>query len=178
MENRLVEFYVGRGVDHAGRSLDTILGMSDSELEGLHDYIQWLFPMDVPSSVNPYAPVADQETQRAFRRDRKLRVNLCRSCRRMLQFYRLSCGAQQQPCAAIQTTPTFASRPVNWLTPDNHNHLRLTRVLTSLRLLGLSECSSRLLQCLEDIASRYPERVTDRTRTFWSESQQGELTTT
>lgn len=172
----VLEFYAGRGADHAGRTLDTILDLSDSQLENLHDYIQWLFPMAVPSAVNLCAPIVDRETQCAFQKCRRLRANLCRSCARMLRFYGLYCGAREPPCSTIQPTSTFGSRSAVWLTPDNHNHLRLTRILSSLRLLGLAECSLRLLQCLEDIASRNPGRVTDRTRMFWTNSQQGDGT--
>jgi hypothetical protein len=50
-DDPLLRFYTG-GRDSEGRTLDEILSWDDQELEFCHDYIQWLFPNDVPSGVN------------------------------------------------------------------------------------------------------------------------------
>lgn len=47
----------------------------------------------------------------------------------------------------------FAERSKNWLTPANHNHLRITRILKSLRLLGLEPESAAFFRAL---AAIYP----------------------
>src|SRR5687767_9226697 len=41
--SRLTEFYRGAGTDNWGRSLAEIWAFSDDELEGIHDFIQWMF---------------------------------------------------------------------------------------------------------------------------------------
>ena len=61
----IVVFYSG-GTDGNGRTLREILGWSDATLEGVHDYIQWVFPTRQPSGVNPFAPLVTAETVRAF----------------------------------------------------------------------------------------------------------------
>jgi hypothetical protein len=38
-----------------------------------------------------------------------------------------------------------------WIRPHNHNHLRLTRIIRSLKLLGLPKDAHALMLCLEDI---------------------------
>ena len=51
-ESALITFYRGSGTDHAGRRIDEILSWDDAALESVHDYIQWLFPLDEPSRFN------------------------------------------------------------------------------------------------------------------------------
>lgn len=74
MDTRILEFYAGHGVDGAGRDLPTILNLPDKDLEALHNYIQWLFPMAERSAVVPSAPVVDSEIQSAFHKDPGLRA--------------------------------------------------------------------------------------------------------
>jgi hypothetical protein len=171
MGNQIVEFYSGKGNDHCGRSFDTILEFSDSELESVHDYIQWLFPMKGCSPVNPVAPVVDKQVQAEFAENPTLKTNLCKACGRMLKFYGLRCDTGMYPCRHIGCDANFTTKAANWLIPSNHNHFRLTRILTSLRLLGLKVCSRNLLVCLVGIASRFHERITRETLAYWKKSQ-------
>ena len=68
-ESPLVEFYLGRGgAGSAGYSLQEIQNdWSDQQLELVHNYIQWLFPLTEFSAFNPSAPVLDSETIARFR---------------------------------------------------------------------------------------------------------------
>ena len=130
--DRIVAFYSG-GRDHRGRTLDEILAWSDDRLESVHDYIQWVFPTRTPSAVNPYAPCVTDATARAFSDDLYLRERLGVSLARMLSFY----GLRARPDGTIETDPDrFGDRAQIWLEPDNHNHLRLTRIMESLTVLG------------------------------------------
>jgi hypothetical protein len=54
-----------------------------------------------------------------------------------------------------------------WLHAGNHNHLRLTRILTSLRLLGLDDQSRALFLCLEQIAGGHPHAISATTLDYW-----------
>ncbi len=42
--SQLTDFYRGTGTDAEGRTLAEIWAYSDAELEGVHDFIQSLFP--------------------------------------------------------------------------------------------------------------------------------------
>jgi hypothetical protein len=53
----LVDLYRGRAVDTEGRSLKDVLSWPDDELEVVHDFVQWLFPLPEPSRFNPDAPL-------------------------------------------------------------------------------------------------------------------------
>src|SRR6266513_4685703 len=69
---RLLAFYRGEGKDDRGRTLEQVLDFDLDELEYTHDYIQWLFPLDVPSGVQPWAPLIDRECREMFSGDLKL----------------------------------------------------------------------------------------------------------
>ena len=51
--SQLTDFYRGTGTDVEGRTLAEIWAYSDAELEGVHDFIQWLFPLREPAGSTP-----------------------------------------------------------------------------------------------------------------------------
>lgn len=164
-DSPLVAFYRGRGRDAAGRTLAEIQSWDEDRLERVHDYIQWLFPLDTPSAFNPLAPVLTPADIAAFLTDPELRDRLRASLRVMLAFYGLSC--ESAPEIRIERTARFGARAATWLTPGNHNHLRLTRILKCLSLLGLEAYARALLRCLEAIAAEHPGVVSAATLGHW-----------
>ena len=81
---------------------------------------------------------------------------------RMLRFYGLEFCSEK-----IELAENFAVRSSNWLTPGNHNHLRLTRILRSLRLLGLEPEAQALFRVLSQLYESHPGRITFKTYEFW-----------
>ncbi len=134
----LLEFHAGAGTDDRGRYLREILEWPDEELESVHDYIQWLFPLTEPSAFQPRAPLLDDAAIREFRRSAELRSNLLASFERMLRFYGFEMAEAEEDCV-IRRAANFSDRARVWLTPMNHNHLRITRIIKCLRLVGLDD---------------------------------------
>jgi len=165
---RLLAFFRGTGTDGAGRRLEDILSWDDDALEYHHDYIQWVFPLREPSSVHPEAPLVTEEVEEEFHRDPALREALRRAFDRMLGFYGLEMREAGGGSVVVEPGPAFATRRGAWLRPNNHNHLRLTRIMTSLSLLGLREKARALQRCLLDIAKTHPDWVTRETEGYWS----------
>jgi len=167
--SRLLSFYAGAGPDDRGRFLREILQWSDDELERTHDYIQWLFPLTEPSGFHPGAPLLDAESIREFQSRPELQSNLRISFIRMLVFL----GFELHEDNPLRVTPSesFPERSQNWLTPSNHNHLRITRILKSLRLLGLEEEAAAFFRCLEGLygkESRAPlPLISEETFNYW-----------
>ena len=64
MPSRIIGFYNGTESDHRGRCLREIQEWPDDQLESVHDYIQWLFPLPEPSGFNVAAPVLIRESIR------------------------------------------------------------------------------------------------------------------
>ena len=159
---QLLQFYRGEGADESGRRIGDVWRYSVDELEGVHDYIQWLFPLEERSAFNPHAPLLDAETMAEFRRDATLRANVERSLGVMLEFYGFTLDGDQ-----IARAPDFAARSRDWLRPGNHNFLRLTRILKSLALLGHEERAEELLACLEDVYRERPTVIGSNTFGYW-----------
>lgn len=148
-DDPLLSFYIG-GHDSDGRTLNEILSWDDQELEFCHDYIQWLFPNDVPSGVNPDAPLVTQRHREEFAKRSELRNNLLRAFKRMLAFYGfelIESGGKPR----VQRSSNWEARRRQWVRPHDHNHLRITRILICLRLLGLPEHARAFFDALDDV---------------------------
>jgi hypothetical protein len=166
----ILEFYRGEHLPN-GLSLVDIWDWSFDQLEDAHHYIQWMFPLDTPSSANPGAPILSEETARAFVWDDVLRDRLQRSLAVMLRFYGLERLTLPDDKLVIIRALNFSERRGVWLWPNNHNHLRLTRIIRSLRLLGLKKDSAALAHCLDDIY-RVEGRdiISDETAEHWRQA--------
>ena len=111
----LADFLAGRSPDAHGRTHSGILAWPDEELEARHDFIQWLFPLPEASRAVPGSPVLGQADIEAVRASPAAQRNLAAATGRMLAFYRAR---------------------DHWLRGHDHNHLRITRIIRSLRLLA------------------------------------------
>ena len=162
---RLVTFYEGSAPDDRGRFLSDILAFDDERIESVHDFIQWLFPTPERSSANPSAPILDGAAIDEFRARPELRASLRRSLDRMLAFYGLAWSGGR-----IVKSAAFPGSS-GWLSARNHNHLRLTRILRSLCVLGESRAADALLERLSavyDEDRRSGERhLSEQTLSFW-----------
>jgi hypothetical protein len=165
----LVDFYRGRAADSVGRQLADLWAWDDNELEVVHDFIQWLFPLPEASRFNPDAPLLSEDDITAFRAEPLLREHLLRSLQRFLAFLGLAAEADGR----VTEGPNFSVRvPDVWAYP-NHNWLRITRVLRCLRLLELEEQARALYRWLE---ATYRERrfpISADTVEFWHEAVEG-----
>jgi hypothetical protein len=155
--NEILRFYSSEGNDDRGRSLAEIQAWPDDLLESVHDFVQWMFPLRERSAFNPDAPVLDDNAIRQFRSSPKLRANLRLSFNRMLRFYGFEVG--YNPDIRIVRTPTFQETAREWMSPFNHNYLRITRILKSLSLLGLEEEACTFLQCLSEVYEAQSDRL-------------------
>lgn len=160
----IVEFYLGNRPDFRGRWLHDIWRWDDDRLEMLHNYIQVLFPTREASLFNAWAPVLDDATVAAFRRDERLRNNLAASFERMLRFY----GFLSDPLSGeIVRAADFPRQARNWIGPYNHNYRRITRILTCLTELGLADRARAFLDCLEDVYARHGTAIGEETLAYW-----------
>jgi Opioid growth factor receptor (OGFr) conserved region. len=165
--DRIVAFYRHDAADHRGRTLREMWTWDHDRLEMVHDYIQWLFPLREPSMFNSSAPLVTDETVSAFADDAALRQALKHSLVMMLDFYGLALHEEQDGRVRVSESASFASRRGNWVVPYNHNHLRLTRILTSVRTLGLPAYSIALFDCLEKIRKIRPDAISTETFGYW-----------
>ena len=167
--DRIVAFYSGAEPDHRGRYLHEIQQWPHDQLEAVHDYIQWLFPLPERSGFNVAAPVLTAESIQEFRTRPELRENLRRSFLRMMSFYGLEvCVAEPMK---ITRSSNFAVRSAGWLSCGNHNHLRITRILRCLSVLGLEAEAKTIFECLAEIyeeeRSKPAPAISEETFEYW-----------
>jgi len=141
----LLDFYSEKGTDFNGRSLSSILAYTDEDLEHIHDYIQWLFPLPEPSRFVLHAPILRPKDIHKFKSNPVLRSNMQRSWYRMSRFYS---GDRQ------------------WISFRNHNFMRITRILKSLSLCGLNEDAELFLVWLKGLPAHNLE-VIGFSMSFW-----------
>jgi hypothetical protein len=152
----IISFYEGKSLDYKGRSLDDILSMTDNDLEECHDFIQVLFPNREPSSFNPKAPLLDDETVEHFKRRADLKKVVKLILNRMISFYDM--GAEYPW----------------WCTKHNHNYLRCTRILNTLREFGMKQELDMFYTRLLVIAKNNSEVITSETVSYWEDAYLGE----
>jgi hypothetical protein len=128
----VVGFLEGSGPDGAGRTVAQVLAFDRDALERHHVFIQWLFPLAEKSAAVLGSPVLSQTDIAEIRGSAKAQWSLMQAAEAMADFY--------------ETT-------THWLTPTDHNHLRVTRIIKSLRLL-----------CADAAADYFRERVLLRVR--------------
>jgi hypothetical protein len=94
----------------------------------------------------------------------------------MLRFYGLRRVVHEDGAVRVEIDQArFADRAEHWLRPNNHNHLRLTRIIQSLATLGLAEDARALQRCLVDDIAGGPaaDRVSAATVRFWRTAVHG-----
>lgn len=121
--------------DARGRTLPSIIAWPDTDLESNHDYIQTIFPLP-ESSMFANAPIVTQEIYDHFHKREDLRASLGKAFERILEFYGLKLDGEREELKVVRGE-NWAKNSRNWVTRFDHNHLRMTRILRSLRVLGL-----------------------------------------
>lgn len=167
----LIPFYRGQRPDNRGRFLSDVQHQSLEDLEDVHDYIQWMFPLPEPSSANAEAPILTRQDIEEFARDEGLREELLKSFEIMLAFYGLQLRRVDDRILIV-TAPSFCARSEVWLTPHNHNFLRMTRILRSLNTLGCRPYARALFEALQDLYARHSSIIGSETFRYWQQALQ------
>jgi hypothetical protein len=146
MTSPVVAFLEGEGADARGRTVFDVLALDDAALERTHDYIQWLFPLDEPSAAVLDAPVLTPGDVKALRQSPLAPCALAAATDRMDIFYR---------------------RTTRWLRPHDHNHLRITRIIRSLRLLRGHEAADAFRDAILDRVAATQAPVSRLSLGYW-----------
>ena len=143
----IVGFLEGKTPDHRGRIPAMLLQQTDHQAETTHDYIQWLFPLDEPSRSVNGTPVLTELDIDEIRQSSLVQANLAESARWFVG---------------------FLERNSHWVTKYNHNHLRITRVIKSLRLLASDEAADEFRDKVLVLAGDNLNLVDQKARAFWN----------
>lgn len=145
----IVTFLEGEGRDGRGRTLSDLLAFGDEDMERHHDYIQWLFPLGTPSRAVPGSPVLSTADIAAIRASPACQRNLAQATARMIRFY---------------------AENDHWLVPFDHNHLRITRIVTALRTLVGQEAAGDFHGAIVRRVAETGRPVAQSSRKHWDEA--------
>ena len=123
--------------------------MSDSELERTHDYIQWLFPLLAPSNAVPGSPVLTLQELELARGSAQIAANLTQALDRMETFYDETDG---------------------WLAPNDHNHLRITRIIRSANLIVGRDFAEDFFNAIMQRVAKSGRKVLPRNIAYWRDA--------
>lgn len=162
----IVSFFVlPDAPNRSGFSYNDFFKWDDDTLELKHDYIQWLFPLAVPSECNGNAPVLTFHELEYLRSNELCRVRQRTAFLRMLKFFSM----KNTMFNGIEFTGP--AHPL-WIDPDptrvDHNYLRISRILASLVLFNNKNLAKKLFNCL--MKAHHAEEqgmFPHRTREFW-----------
>lgn len=145
MPEPIERFYRGQGVDASGRGFNETLALTNASLEAVHDWIQWVFPLPEKSDRQPHSPVLSPEELEKFRVDPVLRSRVMDAVSR---FHR------------------FLNETDRWVQSRDHNHLRITRVIRFLTIIGMPDPAQQLYRMA---ASRLAGQklLLERTDWYW-----------
>ena len=143
----IVGFLEGKTPDYRGRMLSMLWKQTDDDAEYNHDYIQWMFPLDEPSQAVNGAPVLSDFDIDEIKENRLATENLEVSARWFLG---------------------FLERNDHWVTNYDHNHLRITRTIKSLRLLTSDLVADRFKGKVIALAGDNLNLVEQKARDFWA----------
>ena len=130
MDNFFINFFQNEISNIDGLKYEDILKYNDEQLEDKHDYIQYLFPLPIKSKFNPKAPVIGQIFIDEAINNIKIRKNIIKAFLRMIDFYGFNYIVK--PFDLVDR-----GEEKHWLTKNNHNYLRITRILKFLMLVKM-----------------------------------------
>lgn len=165
-----VTFIAGESSTYKGIKFADLLAQKNNYafLEKSHDYIQHLFPTMVEGRA--LAPLLNDDIIGRFMARPELQGELLKAFDMMLNFYGLERTLDQQNNCIIVKNNNFKERTDNWISPSNHNYLRITRILTSLKLLGLKNEAHAFLSALNDFDQSLKNCIGKKTYAFWFEA--------
>lgn len=142
---KLKDFHEGRTLLSSGHRRADLLTLADSEFERHHGFIQWAFPTPQKSYNNFSAPLLDLGTAIWLSEDAESTSFLEKMSVRLLQFLKDNS---------------------HWKTAYNHNHLRITRIIHSLRILHSFELAQWFHQQIINLAGD-SYMLMERPRMYW-----------
>lgn len=145
-ENGVLGFLNGTAADIHGRTFDDVMAFSDEQIEHTHNFIQWLFPLPAPSLSVPGSPCLSDADVSAIKNSRAAEENLQ---------------------VAADWFFDFLVRNQHWIKTYDHNHLRITRVIRSLRLLLGDKAAERFRASIIGLVGNEIRLIDVKAIKFW-----------
>jgi hypothetical protein len=145
----IITFLEGAAPDARGRYIGAIYLLDDQEIENIHDFIQWIFPLKEVSRAVPGAPVLSEKDVQDIRASSKAQANLDIS---------------------VDWYLGFLQRNRHWITRYDHNHLRITRAIKSIRLLVGDNEAEKFRRRVFEISGDDRSEIDLKAVSFWMDA--------
>lgn len=161
-----LSFLKGEGKSDNGYEIEDILTWGKDKLESSHDYIQRVFPLNAASVADDSAPILTDEEIVLIKKAPQAISNIHKMYETMLKFYKLD-GDKYKDW-------TFSR---HWNYKNDHNFLRLSRMLKCFRLLNMTEeyedLVMRLFYPIDNNISEF--KASSTTRQIWSKIRRSDF---
>ena len=165
MNVELVHFYChGQPDTQKLRRHSDMMLYSDADLDGCHDFIQWLFPTPMSSQFNPQAPTLDGETIDNLIKNPEFHKNFSYSLQRIFKFLDFDFIHNSESKDNIIVASLNSGW---WLRKNNHNNLRVSRILMSCKALGWDKTADSLYDTLFKLFFSNPRAISRETLYYW-----------
>ena len=139
-------FLLGKEPDFKGRMIDEIWYFTDIQIEGNHDFIQLIFPLNKKSQSSFHGYYLDsQDIVDQIKNNEEATSNIIKSSQWFI---------------------SFLERNMYWNARHDHNQLRITRVIECLRLLVSDEEADNFYNNVLQLITNN-NQVNMRTLNFW-----------
>lgn len=173
----IIDFYNGDGPDGSGRLIEETLNKPFHWLESTHDWVQWLFPLREESAFNPEAPLLTDEDVKRFDGIKLyeyykfcLPRNLQDAVNLFLNFLGIQCtwysDSFDRMFSKFSLSDSFDLQKYTWF-EFNHNHLRISRFLGFLSIIGSSRYAAELLAFMKKTAEQHGVVLNPRSIEYW-----------
>ena len=143
-----VNFLTNNEPDFKNRFLNDIWNFSDEDIEYTHDFIQLLFPLNEKSSAISNGIYLDSnEAILRIKANKLATENIVKSSKWFL---------------------SFLARNSHWKRKHDHNYLRITRIIKSLRLLVSDQEANKFYESfMQLVDENLKSKINLTTLTYW-----------
>jgi len=143
------DFLKGNQPDAYKRYLKDIWMMSDDQIENKHNFIQWIFPLNVESNAVPSSPMLTKKEIISIKNSEIAQKNIKKSAEWFLE---------------------FLSNNSYWICQNNHNHYRITRAIKSLRLIHSNEEAEKFKNSIMNLIQGNEKKINSTNIQYWKDS--------
>ena len=145
----ILNFLIGNQEDSSNRCIQDIWEMNDREIENTHNFIQWIFPLSERSEAVPNSPIVSEEEIYQIKNSELAQNNIKKSSDWFLG---------------------FLERNKYWICYSNHNHLRITRAIKSLRLIHSNKEAEKFKTDIFNLIEGNEDKISSISIEFWKNS--------
>lgn len=169
MDSELIKFYKGER-NRNNVTLEEVWGFSDHELENIHNYIQWIFPIVEPDYWDRDTPKLSEKDIQIFKNSKLFKTKVVKSLIVMSKFWGFDINYDNSGTLVMNKSESYNDKSKNWQTYMNHNFLRITRVIHCLNDLGFRNLAKVFYEGIIKVVGENRLKFNPNSVEFWKEA--------